>query len=538
MSFCWIDTCAINKSSSAELSEAINSMFNWYKNANRCYAYLSDVNDSDNRPQLLNSLSERSRWFTRGWTLQELIAPRHVEFFGAGWAHLGSKSFLRHKISELTRIPWQILTGQETPDAYSISQRMSWASSRETTRIEDMAYCLLGLFGIHMPPLYGEGSHAFIRLQEEIIKSSDDRSIFAWTSQKLCFSSFHGLLADSPKDFSISSHTISSVRNEIDGHETDVDEPYSMTNKALGIIFHNISSVRHEIDVDEPYSMTNKGLRIRMIMEESCCDGEFYASLNCRSEDSFNDPSDKMISILVRILPSQQCVRVQPNKLFFRSFAHSHALSKRSFYFRQNPIVPTTHDLRRVGGITLDSKDWRDNYGTIVRAWASNEDTTKDLSSEISWSESGRTTLFLNFDQVLMYWATDIILVRILTQEEHWVQDASTKDGNSVSRKETRHYVWEFRLAELKPYTCDENSIAKGPTSITGFIFSVNDSYQDLSKPPTEFENMTNDKFDNFSRKRLYLNSRLADGTLVAQVTNAEIVKWHWYVASFPTLAE
>jgi hypothetical protein len=382
---------------------------------------------------------------------------------------------------------------------------MSWAFSRETTRKEDMAYCLLGLFGIHMPLLYGEGRHAFIRLQEEIIKSSDDRSIFAWTSQKLRFSSFHGLLADSSKDFSTS--------------------------------FHTMSSVGDETDVDEPYSMTNKGLRIRMILESSCCDSEFFASLNCRSEYSFNGQSHKMahwnhgsISILVRILPSGLCVRVQPNKLFFRSFDHHHALS-RSFFFRQNQIVPTTHDLRRVGGITLDSKDWRDKYGAIVKVWAYNDDTTKDLTSTISWSAKGRTIWFLDFDQVSKSWTTDIF-VRILTQEEHLTQEASTKDGNSVPLKETRNYLWEFRLADLKPYESDENFIAKGLTSIAGFIYSVNASYHDLSKPPTEFCNMTNDKFDNFSRKRLHLNSRLADGTLVAQVTTAEHVKWLEHLAS------
>jgi hypothetical protein len=173
--YIWADTCAIDKSSSAELSEAINSMFRWYKNAQICYAYLADVSLDE-----LESTFASSRWFTRGWTLQELIAPKQVRFYDKDWRLLGDKHGLAAVLSNLTTIDTDTLEGKASIFDQSIARRMSWASSRCTTREEDTAYSLLGLFGVHMPLLYGEGANAFIRLQQEIIKISTDHSIFAW----------------------------------------------------------------------------------------------------------------------------------------------------------------------------------------------------------------------------------------------------------------------------------------------------------------------------------------------------------------------
>ncbi|KAI0554083.1 heterokaryon incompatibility protein-domain-containing protein [Xylaria curta] len=175
----WIDTCCIDKRSSAELSEAINSMFTWYQNAAICYAYLDDVvnvDDNASVSRLPDSFS-RSRWFTRGWTLQELLAPSVVVFYSIGWARIGSHRGLSDVIAETTRISMRFLETEDFTN-FSIAQRMSWASQRQTTRIEDQAYCLLGLFGVNMPLLYGEGDQAFIRLQQEIMKESDDQTIF------------------------------------------------------------------------------------------------------------------------------------------------------------------------------------------------------------------------------------------------------------------------------------------------------------------------------------------------------------------------
>lgn len=193
----WIDTCCINKESSAELSEAINSMYAWYEKAAVCYAYLSDVP--------INTFVMNSRWFTRGWTLQELLAPQHVRFYSREWLLIGTKHGLAHTIAKITGISEQILNGAESIHAASTARKMSWASERSTTKIEDIAYCLMGIFDVNMPLLYGEGDKAFMRLQEEILKSSDDQSIFAWKEPSYdnpnIMEHHRGLLANSPAWF-------------------------------------------------------------------------------------------------------------------------------------------------------------------------------------------------------------------------------------------------------------------------------------------------------------------------------------------------
>lgn len=208
-SYVWIDTCSIDQRSSAELSEAINSMYKWYEKCEVCYVYLADVDTTD----IDDIAFAQSRWFQRGWTLQELIAPRNVQFFGKQWQFIGTKSFadvpkqdsqmdpLPHmveKLSEITGVSASVLNGTMPRQLCSIAERMSWASKRQTTRQEDMVYSLLGLFNINMPIIYGEGlSHAFKRLQLEIISGSPDQSIFAWRANR----EVSGLLAESPADF-------------------------------------------------------------------------------------------------------------------------------------------------------------------------------------------------------------------------------------------------------------------------------------------------------------------------------------------------
>ncbi|KAI3540569.1 HET domain-containing protein [Colletotrichum filicis] len=178
----WVDTCCIDKTSSAELSEAINSMYKWYKDSSTCYAYLEDVQQGDDPSSFDRQLCD-SRWFTRGWTLQELLAPETVEFFDAAWENLGTRSSLAPKIESITKIPTDFLErNEESPAIRSakIAMRMSWAARRQTTRVEDIAYSLLGIFDVNMPLLYGEGGKAFERLQIEIMKQSSDDSILAW----------------------------------------------------------------------------------------------------------------------------------------------------------------------------------------------------------------------------------------------------------------------------------------------------------------------------------------------------------------------
>ncbi|KAK4043934.1 ankyrin repeat-containing domain protein [Parachaetomium inaequale] len=197
LQYIWVDTCCIDKTSSAELSEAINSMYRWYQESVVCYAYLADVPFGAD-PECLES-----EWFTRGWTLQELIAPSTVIFLDQSWQEIGTKSSLRSVISRITGIPVTVLKSGDVESA-SVAQRMSWASKRETTRVEDRAYSLMGLFGVHMPMVYGEGERAFIRLQEEIMRLSDDHSLFAWASA----GSHGGLLAPSPSAFANSGRII------------------------------------------------------------------------------------------------------------------------------------------------------------------------------------------------------------------------------------------------------------------------------------------------------------------------------------------
>nr|VWP00862.1 Carbon catabolite repressor [Ganoderma boninense] len=177
--FAWADMCCIDKTSSAELSEAINSMYEWYSSADVCYAFLHDVDDSA-APRGPGSQFRRSSWFTRGWTLQELIAPVEVVFLSKDWRMIGMRRTLAAVIEQVTAVNVEILLHRAPLDSVSIARRMSWASTRKTTRIEDEAYALMGIFGIFMATICGEGRHAFIRLQEEILKRIPDQTIFAW----------------------------------------------------------------------------------------------------------------------------------------------------------------------------------------------------------------------------------------------------------------------------------------------------------------------------------------------------------------------
>ena len=270
LSWCWVDTCCIDKSSSAELSEAINSMFNWYARAQVCYAYLADVctgvrRDSrgETQPQdqeivevyeevcldlrLGNQLhiEQRrwydtelhsqtttmraifdsrehgtfttdattcvafgdSRWFQRGWTLQELIAPRRLKFYGRSWEPLGERDEeLLHAVTKCTGLSPIVFGNTRALRQTPIAQRMSWMGRRQTTRKEDEAYCLLGIFGVHMPLLYGEAEMAFVRLQEELVRRFRDHSLLIFSDLTRNTSILREPLAASPRDFAGCKH--------------------------------------------------------------------------------------------------------------------------------------------------------------------------------------------------------------------------------------------------------------------------------------------------------------------------------------------
>jgi len=194
LSYVWVDTCCIDKRSSSELSEAVNSMYRWYEEARVCYVYLSDIVYDDSDPESFTN----SAWFSRGWTLQELLAPKSLSFFDSQWTEIGSKSELGASIAKRTRIAQWALSFFD-PRHYSVAQKMAWASGRQTSRIEDRAYSLLGIFDVNLPLLYGEGEKAFTRLQEEIMRLSNDTSIFAWSDYA---DPYFGMLAQSPDAFS------------------------------------------------------------------------------------------------------------------------------------------------------------------------------------------------------------------------------------------------------------------------------------------------------------------------------------------------
>ncbi|KAI1207299.1 HET-domain-containing protein [Annulohypoxylon truncatum] len=257
LDYVWIDTCCIDKSSSAELSEGINSMFQWYKKSRTCYIYLSDVSANDD-PFTDDSEFRNSRWFQRGWTLQELLAPMELVFFDLSWNEiaigrinrfLGSARVdqrraafpheetyinrlgLVYLLSEITNIPKIVLdTGDFSQ--FCAAARFAWAADRMTTRLEDRAYSLLGLLEVNMPLLYGEGNMAFLRLQEEVIKSRDDDSLLAWgycltprTQPRLHADT---VLAQSPHDFK-HCHSFQKLETE----ETSPDVPLTTTHSAM-----------------------------------------------------------------------------------------------------------------------------------------------------------------------------------------------------------------------------------------------------------------------------------------------------------------
>lgn len=265
--YAWVDTCCIDKSSSAELSEAINSMYQWYAKSNICFAYLDDIDDFPSGDTFLQD----SCWFTRGWTLQELIAPKELYFYSKGWKGLGTKSTICSQLAAVSGIPKRALIDPNSLRSFSIAERMSWAAFRETTRSEDEAYSLMGLFSVNMPPLYGEGGrNAFRRLQIEIMQTSHDHTIFAWNKR----TTSGDMLASSVRDF-LGTYTY---------RRMNVDEYLSVYN--------------YRGDPKLDYSMTNIGLNIQLpIAPVKHMDGYFFAFLACQTTQ------DRYVAVFLKRRP-------------------------------------------------------------------------------------------------------------------------------------------------------------------------------------------------------------------------------------------
>lgn len=269
--YAWVDTCCIDKTSSAALAEAINSMFNWYKESSMCFTFLSDLVTNGTfqyKESETIHFMRQCRWFTRGWTLQELIAPEELEFYDRDWQFRGTKKTLRKGLSNITGIDVDVLVDSELLPTIPVGRRMSWAAGRRTTRVEDTAYCLFGIFGVNMPMIYGEGKMAFLRLQDEIAKETNDLTLFAWTSQdesgtdrRPIHQSHHrnkgirGILAQSPDEF--------------------------VNCGKLKIIRDRIAPVNE-------FAMTNNGLRIETVLGSSPSK-EYIFALECINEDSHRE---------------------------------------------------------------------------------------------------------------------------------------------------------------------------------------------------------------------------------------------------------
>jgi len=266
-----MDTCCIDKRSSAELSEAINSMYRWYENAQVCYAYLHDVLDSSfpvvrNNERYANGWPE---WFSRGWTLQEMIAPSNVQFFNKEWRAIGDKRTLAHTLKEITGVPKHILMDGLYGDRPCVAQIMLWASDRTTTRVEDRAYSLMGLLGVNMLMLYGEGKKAFHRLQLEIIHMSNDQSIFAWSWDGAVRTG--NILADDPSVFRCCSEMQLMDANEF----IEYLPSWLMPEAELRLT---------EDDRLGTFPITNRGIHIWLFLRPiRGSDSVFQAWLPCRS---------------------------------------------------------------------------------------------------------------------------------------------------------------------------------------------------------------------------------------------------------------
>lgn len=334
LEYFWIDTCCIDKSSSAELSEAINSMFRWYQKAEVCYAYLIDIPSglgrlADDQPKqrAWRAKFVSSRWFTRGWTLQELIAPRRLVFYASSWKRIATRQMFANVIGDRTGIPGGILCDPTELAGTSVAARMSWASDRQTSRPEDLAYCLMGLFDVNMPMLYGEGEKAFIRLQEEIIKTSDDMSIFAWTDKNASISSFRGLLAKSPSEFAA----------------------------CRGMEYHPQTTI-------PPYRTTNKGIEISVQLDRREGKHDEHIARLHGVRDGHNT-----LGIYVKKVGNKQYARVDPNNLHRMFIARGRDGenmddSLTTFFVRQQTLIEDMDmDMSRASGIfrpTAESLRW------------------------------------------------------------------------------------------------------------------------------------------------------------------------------------
>lgn len=390
LSYCWVDTCCIDKTSSAELSEAINSMFRWYKNAQVCYAYLDDIdlfdpirsgdigfaqgNPSRFWTKSIDLLGERdlakAKWFTRGWTLQELVAPKKVVFYIKGWNFVGNKASMVEKLARITGIDEETLAGGSL-EAVSVARRMSWAAKRVTTRVEDIAYCLLGIFDVNMPLLYGEGEKAFVRLQEEIMKDSQDQSLFAWRPQT-------------------AKHSWDLNLEELDEWDGNVQlVPLLESDKGRSIFarhpneFADSHAVRQFSYGAEPYTLTNKGVRMEVPLWR--CRGALYVViLDCH----YQHHGSRWLGIVVQqLLGGSPDQFVRHDKVGFISVGarEVNLAVTRTVYLCKK--VPTRHPAPNPNTVPKRGLTWTDGVSVASSRTLTSHDVTDSACPEedVDW---------------------------------------------------------------------------------------------------------------------------------------------------------
>ncbi|KXH68831.1 HET domain-containing protein [Colletotrichum salicis] len=344
----WVDTCCIDKTSSAELSEAINSMFHWYSDAVICYVFLSDLPAQD--PCDLNPQSFLNcKWFTRGWTLQELLAPVAVEFYDQGWNEVGTKLSLGNLIHVKTGIGCNILSGRLSLFSASIAERMSWASSRKTSREEDIAYSLLEIFDINMPLLlYGEGERAFSRLQQEILRKSEDMSILLWRSTSADVAVF----AQAPVAFRNLRFQTGRGQPVVALERTwEIIKPLVIANPSLTLPGRSAGGNAATKSIHSP-TITSRGLgarlpfisKQRLTVHRQVVDEKFYACARCEGDIAAGSESihlDGYLCILLRESGSfpeitSTHMRSRPDSIFFKSKDESFEYSPHMYMCLEN----------------------------------------------------------------------------------------------------------------------------------------------------------------------------------------------------------
>lgn len=310
----WVDTCCIDKTSSSELSEAINSMYKWYKYSAVCYVWMADVEAAPNalatdpaevlglQPsgdarRSLGYQFSRSWWFKRGWTLQELIAPPCVEFYDKHWREIGTKSSLAAELRRITGIRAEVLAGAPLTRC-CMAERMSWASKRQTTKAEDRAYSLLGIFDVNMPLLYGEGSRAFIRFQEEVLRKHEDLSLLVWMFPN-ALPDHDSVLAPHPRGFSpvLATHNAPLVRDERSPERTQ-----------QGITWENVRGV--SLARYEAHSITSRGILATLFVDSPASHnlrlstGGLLVWTNLVAE--FDNPSEPPVRLCMLMRPQSR----------------------------------------------------------------------------------------------------------------------------------------------------------------------------------------------------------------------------------------